>query len=143
MPAAIVVALLLVAALVIAVPVRRLAQDGRSRTMIVSYVVLLVALAVGVSELRPLARYLLPVLGVVYIVPFITWQDGLDRLLGRRRPSIRVVRVERPSVDPPRDVTPPDDPTRDSEDPTGQAEDPTGQAEDPIAERSRPRDTGA
>lgn len=129
MPAAIVIALLIVAALVIAVPVRRLFHDGRSRTTIVSYVVLLVALAVGVSELRPLARYLLPVLGVVYIVPFITWRAGLDRLLGHRAPSIRVVRVERPSVEPPRDVTPPDDAAVETA--------------DPAAEPRRPPETGA
>jgi hypothetical protein len=105
-PAAIVVVLIIVAALVIAVPVRRLAHDGRSRTTIVAYVVLLVALAVGVTELRPLARYLLPALGVVYIVPFITWRAGLDRLLGGRRSTIRVIEVEPTAVEAPRDVTP-------------------------------------
>ena len=106
-PAAIIVLLLVLAALVIAVPVRRLVKDGRSPTTIVFYVVLLVALAVGVSELRPLARYLLPILGVVYILPFITWRAGLDRLLGRR-PPIRVSRVEGPAIEGPRNVTPPD-----------------------------------
>jgi hypothetical protein len=98
-PAAIVVVLIIVAALVIAVPVRRLAHDGRSRTTIVAYVVLLVALAVGVTELRP-------ALGVVYIVPFITWRAGLDRLLGGRRSTIRVIEVEPTAVEAPRDVTP-------------------------------------
>ena len=131
MPAAIVVVLLIVAAVVIAVPVRRLVHDGRSRTTIVSYVVLLVTLAVGVSELRPLARYLLPVLGVVYIVPFITWRAGLDRLLGRRTPAIRVVRVEREGVEGPRDVTPPDDAQPTETAPGDEARDPSDPGDPP------------
>lgn len=106
MPAAIVVVLLALAVIVIAFPVRRLVRDDRSLTTIVLYVVVLVALAVGASELA-LARYLLPILGVVYILPFITWRAGLDRLLGRR-PPIRVSRVERPGIEGPRNVTPPD-----------------------------------
>jgi len=92
------------AAIVIAFPVRRLVHDGRSLTTIVLYVVILVALAVGASELA-LARYLLPALGVVYILPFITWRAGLDRLLGRR-PPIRVSRVDRPAIEGTRNVTP-------------------------------------
>jgi hypothetical protein len=106
-PAAIVIGLLVVAALVIAVPVRRLVRDGRSVTTIVLYVVVLVALAVGVTELEPLDRYLLPALGVVYILPFITWRAGLDRLLGRR-PPVRVSRVDRPAIEGVRNVTPPE-----------------------------------
>jgi hypothetical protein len=105
-PAAVVVILLVVAALVIAVPVRRLVRDGRSLSTIVLYVMVLVALAVGVSELA-LARYLLPILGVVYILPFITWRSGLDRLLGRRAP-VRVSRVDRPAIEGARNVTPPE-----------------------------------
>jgi hypothetical protein len=133
-PAAIVVVLLVLAALVIAVPVRRLVRDGRSLTTIVLYVVVLIALGVGVTGLEPLDRYLLPVLGIVYIVPFITWRAGLDRLLARRPPSIRVVRVDRPSVEPPRDVTP-----RDVTPP----EDVTAEAADRAAGPRRPPDSGA
>jgi hypothetical protein len=132
-PAAIVVLLLIVAALVIAVPVRRLVHDGRSTTTIVAYVVLLVALAVGVTELRPLARYLLPALGVVYIVPFITWRAGLDRLLGRRRSTIRVTRVEPTAVEAPRDATPRDVTASDDE---------TAETADIPADSRRPPDTG-
>jgi len=103
-PAAIVLLLLALAALVIAVPVRRLVRDGRSLSTIVLYVVVLVALAVGVSELA-LARYLLPMLGVVYILPFITWRAGFDRLLGRR-PAVRVSRVDRPAIEAARERAP-------------------------------------
>jgi hypothetical protein len=125
-PAAIVVVLLIVAALVIAVPVRRLVHDGRSTTTIVAYVVLLVALAVGVTELRPLVRYLLPALGVVYIVPFITWRAGLDRLRGGRRSTIRVIKVEPTAVDAPRNVTPTGDQTAETADAPADARRPPG-----------------
>jgi hypothetical protein len=126
-PAAIVITILVVAALVIAVPVRRLVRDGRSLTTIVLYVVVLVALAVGVTELEPLDRYLLPALGVVYILPFITWRAGLDRLLGRR-PPVRVSRVDRPAIEGARNVTPTDADDASTDDPL-EEEAPGGQPE--------------
>jgi hypothetical protein len=98
--------LLVAAAIVIAFPVRRLRLDGRSRGTLIWYTIALLALAIGVTELRPFARYLLPVLGIVYLAPFVTWRGGLDRLLGRR-PAVTVTRVEPRVIPPPRDVTPP------------------------------------
>jgi hypothetical protein len=111
-PAAVLVLILVVAAVVLAVPLRRLYLDGRSRTAILTYAIVVFALALAVTEIRPLARYLLPALFVVYLVPFVTWRGGLDRLLGRRGQEIRVVRPEPPAVEPPRNVTPDADPPR-------------------------------
>jgi hypothetical protein len=83
--------------------------------------VLLLALGLAVTEARPLARYLLPIIGLVYIAPFITWRGGIDRLLRREAPDIEVSRREPPSLTPPRNVTPseaPDpDEARSGEDP--------------------------
>jgi len=109
MPVEILVVVLIAAVVVVAFPVRRLMIDGYSGWAIVAYLTILGLLAVGVTEARTLARYLLPLLGVVYIVPFITFGSGFDRLLGRRpRPVVRVTPVATPAIAPPRDVTPRD-----------------------------------
>jgi hypothetical protein len=84
-PAALLVVVLAVAAVVVAVPARRLHLDGRSWRTVLAYTVLLLGLALAVTEVEPLARYLLPVLGLAYIAPFVTLRGGIDRLLGRRR----------------------------------------------------------
>jgi hypothetical protein len=97
---------LIVAAVLVAVPVRRLVLDGYPRWAILGYAALILVLALGVTEARPLARYLLPLLGLAYIAPFITFGSGLDRLLGRRRPVIHVTPVATRAIEPPRDVTP-------------------------------------
>jgi hypothetical protein len=125
-PAAVLVLILVVAAVVLAVPLRRLYLDGRSRTAILTYAIVMLALALAVTEVRPFARYLLPALFVVYLVPFVTWRGGLDRLLGRRNQEIRVVRPVPPAVEPPRNVTPDADPPADS-----------GGADDSPSERGR------
>lgn len=109
MPAAVLILVLVVAAVVLAVPLRRLYLDGRSRSAILTYAVVLLALAVAVTEFRPLARYLLPALFLVYLAPFVTWRGGLDRLLGRRAEEVRVMRPEPRAVEPPRNVSPDDD----------------------------------
>jgi len=105
-PAAVLVLILVVAAVVLAVPLRRLYLDGRSRTAILTYAILVLALAFAVTELRPFARYLLPALFIVYLLPFVTWRGGLNRLLGRRGEDVRVERPEPRAVEPPRNVTP-------------------------------------
>jgi hypothetical protein len=113
-PAAVIVLVLVVAAVVLAVPLRRLYLDGRSRTAILTYAIVVLALALAVTELRPLARYLLPALFIVYLLPFVTWRGGLDRLLGRRGEEVRVTRPEPRAVEPPRNVTPDEGPQPDS-----------------------------
>jgi hypothetical protein len=134
--AAVVVLILVVAAVVLAVPLRRLYLDGRSRTAILTYAILMLVLALAVTEARPLARYLLPALFVVYLLPFVTWRGGLDRLLGRRSQEIRVVRPVPPAVEPPRNVTPVAEPPRNV---TPDAEPPadSGAADDAPTETRR------
>jgi hypothetical protein len=108
MPVEILIAVLVVAVVVVAVPIRRLLLDGHSGWAIVGYCALLGLLALGVTEARTLGRILLPLLGLVYIAPFITLGGGLDRLLGRRRPDVRVMPAPTRAIEPPRDVTPRD-----------------------------------
>ncbi|MBF6605063.1 MAG: hypothetical protein IVW53_05710 [Chloroflexi bacterium] len=86
MPITLTVALVFAAVLVAAVPARRLRLDGRSARAIAIYLMILVTLALGVVELERFARYLLPLLGLVFIAPFLTWPGGIDRLLGSHGP---------------------------------------------------------
>jgi hypothetical protein len=109
-PIEIVAIVVVVAVVVLAVPVRRLVLSGHSGWTVVGYVALLLVLAAGVTEARTLGRFLLPLLGLAYIAPFITLGGGLDRLLGRRqRPVVRVTPVETRAIEPPRNVTPRDE----------------------------------
>ena len=120
MPDAVAVLLILLVAILVAVPLRRLRLDGRSRGAILAYGIVLLALALAVTELRPLARYLLPILFLAYLLPFVTWRGGLDRLLGRRD-EVRVTRPEPGAITPPRNVTPPDPPpARDRDEGSGE-----------------------
>jgi hypothetical protein len=97
-PPFILVATLVVGLLALA-PTRRLYVAGRSPGIIASYFVSLWLLGVLVALAPRLARLVLPILVVLYIVPFLDWRTGLDRLLGRRRE----VRPPMKNVTPPRD----------------------------------------
>lgn len=119
-------------------PARRLRLDGRSPRAILGYVALLLALALGVTELRPLARYLLPLLGVVYLAPFVTWRGGLARLFGRRGPDVRVTLAEPPVIPPPRDVTPPTGDTGPPDEHPADGRPDDGHPDDGHPERSGP-----
>jgi hypothetical protein len=90
----------LVVGLLALAPTRRLYIAGRSPGIIASYFVGLWLLGVLVALAPRLARLVVPVLVVLYIVPFVDWRAGLDRVLGRRR-----------EVRPPmKNVTPRDEP---------------------------------
>lgn len=94
-------ALLLVLALLALLPARRLHLAGWSGRAVLAYYLGLLALALAAVELRGLARFLVPILIVAYLAPFVTVDGGLGRLLGTRRtPEFE----RRP---PPKNVTPP------------------------------------
>lgn len=111
---------LLVLALVIAglvlIPTRRLFLAGFSTTALTAYYLIVVALGLFVAELRGPARYLIPILVIAYIAPFVTARDGIahlrDRLTGDRGAASRppdVSRTEppaRPGSRPMKNVTP-------------------------------------
>jgi len=90
-------ALLLVLALLALIPTRRLFVRGARSTTLAGYylLVLLTTLAVALAPSR--GRLLVPIVLLLYLAPFVTFRNGLERLLGRRRAEVRP---------PPRNVTP-------------------------------------
>lgn len=99
-------------ALLVLIPTRRLQLAGWRRESLATYFVAVWLLGAAVAAMPSPARFLIPLLLVAYLAPFVTLRDGLDRLLGRPR-------VDRggpgptdgPSADRPpmKDVTPPDE----------------------------------
>ncbi len=95
-------------------PTRRLQLAGWSSRALATYLGSMLLLGFLVAELRGPARFLVPILVIGYLAPFVTLRSGLDRLRGRgTRDGGPDVRVERPPVKsvsgPARDV-PSDDP---------------------------------
>ena len=69
------------------VPGRRLQLAGWSQAAAVAYSLVVWLLAAVLLLNRGAgARWLLPLLVILWIWPFVTWREGLDRLLGRERP---------------------------------------------------------
>jgi len=69
----------------------------------------MIALGLFVAELRGPARYLIPILVLAYIAPFITARDGIRRMRGRvSRGSAAgpVGDVPTPAARPMKNVTP-------------------------------------
>ena len=90
------IAVLLATALLALIPARRLYVSGQPAILIGTYVGVLWLLGILVALGPGRSRLVVPLILVLYVIPFITWRAGVDRLLGRRvRPS------------PPRNVTPP------------------------------------
>jgi hypothetical protein len=88
-------ALVLVTWLLALVPTRRTVLAGWSQAAVAAYFLALWAGSVAIA-VAPGARFLVPMVLVAYLAPFVTLRAGVDRLLGRPRPPA------------PRNVTPPD-----------------------------------
>lgn len=100
---ALIAAILVVGILALA-PTRRMYDAGRARETVGGYFLGIWALGVLVVLGPARTRFVIPLLIVLYIVPFISWRRGLARLLGRPadvRPPPRNVTPQ------PRNVTPP------------------------------------
>jgi hypothetical protein len=83
-------------------PTRRLFIAGRSAGFIAAYFAGLFLLGLLIAIAPRTARLVLPILVVLYVVPFINWRAGLERLVGRQPREVRP---------PIKNVTPPDDGT--------------------------------
>ncbi len=70
--------------LVVLVPTRRLFLAGWPSRLLLAYYLIVVGLGAIVAELRAPARYLVPILVVMYIAPFVTAGAGLARIIGGR-----------------------------------------------------------
>lgn len=93
--------------LVVLLPARRLRLAGLSAQIIGLYTIFVWALAF-VLVVRPVgARFLVPILVVAFVAPFIAAPERISTIIRRNGP---------PRDDPPRppmkNVTPPDDPAR-------------------------------
>jgi hypothetical protein len=99
-----ILAVLLATGLLALIPARRLYLAGHPTTVIAAYFGILWALG-GLIALGPgRSRLFVPLILVLYLVPFISWRAGLDRLLGLLQRSDR--------AGAPRNVTPPAKPDR-------------------------------
>jgi hypothetical protein len=94
-----VLAVLLVTAVLALIPARRLYLAGQPTILIGAYFGVLWLLGALIAFGPGRSRLFVPLILVLYLVPFITWRAGLDRLLGRLRTSDR--------ARGPRNVTPP------------------------------------
>lgn len=104
------IALIGLVALLILIPTRRLQLAGWRRESLTAYFLTVWLLGVVVAALPSPARFLIPLLLVAYLAPFVTVRDGLARLLGRPRSGRGsddgAPVEERPPI---KDVTPPDE----------------------------------
>jgi len=98
------IALVGLVALLVLIPTRRLQLAGFRREWLTTYFLSLWLLGALVAAMPAPARFLVPILLVAYLAPFLTLRDGLDRLLGRPRRGGGAV-ARRPPV---KDVTPPE-----------------------------------
>ena len=96
---------LLLAGLVALVPVWRLHTARWPTSWLVAAWIMYAVTILAAMRFGPASRFIIPILVVAYLAPFVTVRDGLARLLGapRRRPPDAPSR--RP---PPKNVTPPD-----------------------------------
>lgn len=84
-------ALVLVAIALAAIPTRRLADAGIRPAWLAAYLVIVAGLGVAVVATRAAARILLPFLVVLYVAPLIVGPDTTARWLRRgRRPPRNV-----------------------------------------------------
>lgn len=90
--------------LIILIPARRLQLAGLSRRAVTTYTAILWVGALFLA-IRPVgARFLIPILLIAYLAPFVAAPDTVRRVVSRGRDGVRA------GMRPMKDVTPPDDP---------------------------------
>jgi hypothetical protein len=95
-------------ALLVLIPTRRLQLAGWRRESLALYFLGMWLLGAVVAALPAPARFLIPILLVAYLAPFVTLREGIDRLLGRRpRPRGGADPGGGDGRPPMKDVTPP------------------------------------
>jgi len=99
MPAPWLIALALALGLIVLIPARRLQLAGLSGRITGAYAAFLWLMGMVVA-IRPVGlRFLLPILLIAYLAPFVAGPERVARVVARRRLS----------PPPMKDVTPPDD----------------------------------
>ncbi len=79
------IALVGLVAILVLLPTRRLQLAGWRRESLATYFLAVWLLGAVVAAMPSPARFLIPLLLVAYLAPFVTLRDGLDRLVGRPR----------------------------------------------------------
>ncbi len=102
-------ALALVLVVVLLAPTERLRRAGWPPRALGGYLVAMVLLGLLASELVAADRFLIPILVVGYLAPFVAARPAMDRLRPFRRASVTVDRppikhVEGPSRDVPHET---------------------------------------
>jgi len=92
------IALALLLALLVLVPTRKLSLSGASRVSLTSYFLVLWGLSLTVLVARG-PRILIPLLLVMYLLPFVTFSAGIDAI--RRRFGARPIKSVSPADEPP------------------------------------------
>jgi hypothetical protein len=134
--------------LLMLIPTRRLFLGGWSTGFLTTYFLSMLGLGLLVAELRGPARFLIPVLVLAYIAPFVAFRAGLSRLVGRPGPPRTSGTAARAA---PRNVTPP---IESIPDPPGPASTGartglrgrlgrSGRGDGPAARRDRPAGSGS
>jgi len=109
MPAPWLIALALALGFIVLVPARRLQLAGLSGRVTGAYAAALWAMGMFVA-IRPVGlRFLLPILLIAYLAPFVAGPERLARGLARRRPDPPPIKNVTPQDDGPPDERPPDD----------------------------------
>jgi hypothetical protein len=106
-PSPVILALALVIGLLVLIPARRLQAAGFSGGAIGTYVVILWALGMA-AAVQPIAsRFLVPILIIAYLAPFVAAPEAVRRIVGRggRRDARQrpMKNVTPPEVDGPAD----------------------------------------
>lgn len=105
------IALVGLVALLVLIPTRRLYLAGWRRESLTAYFLAVWLLGAAVAVLRAPATFLVPILLVAYLAPFVAGPDAVRRLVARGRGggSGGADGGQRPM----KNVTPPDDDTED------------------------------
>lgn len=126
MPSPAILALTGLLFLLFLIPTRRLQLAGWPARALGSYLGGMLLLGLVAAELRGPTRFLVPILVIGYVAPFVSLRSGIERLLGggrRPRGGAPDVRVERPPMrsvsGPARDVPLEDRADRDHDGETG------------------------
>lgn len=109
MPPAWLLALGLVLGLIVLIPARRLQLAGLSGRVTGAYAAALWAMGMVVA-IRPVGlRFLLPILLISYLAPFVAGPERVARVLARRRLDPPPMKDVTPPEDRPKDDAPPED----------------------------------
>jgi hypothetical protein len=117
MPTPAILALTGILFLLFLIPTRRLQLAGWPARALGSYLGGMLLLGLVAAELRSPARFLVPILVIGYLAPFVTLRSGIERLRGGGRrgkgggPDVRVERPPMRSVSGPARDVPPEDGT--------------------------------